>query len=157
MIGACFTWVERNCCCTNHPDLAHLRTEANAGLLLAEEPNLHRHIIRVSDRKKNTVSKSSPIKQANSRNAARSFIERRVEPLRNLNKGHTERTLRGLPFDASYARTSMHELVSPLFLNHSITINAYPALVTIIDSTRGWPPLGLLTLPTAGEREQVTG
>ena len=43
---------EKNCTCTNLPDLAHLRTKANAGLLLAEEPNLPRRIIRVCDTKK---------------------------------------------------------------------------------------------------------
>ena len=37
--------------CTNHPDLSDLRTEANAGPLLAEEPNLPPRIIRISDRK----------------------------------------------------------------------------------------------------------
>ena len=40
-------------------------------------------------------------------------------------------------------------------LYKSTTINPYPTGVTITDSTRGWPLLGLLTLPTAGEREQV--
>ena len=37
--------------CTNHPDLSSLRTEANAGLLLAEERNLPPRIIRISDSK----------------------------------------------------------------------------------------------------------
>ena len=30
-----------------HPHLSHLRTEANAGLLLAEKPNLPRRMMRV--------------------------------------------------------------------------------------------------------------
>ena len=47
-ITALFSWA-RNC--TNHPDLSHLRTEANAGRLLAEEPNLPPRIIRISGRK----------------------------------------------------------------------------------------------------------
>ena len=64
------------------------------------------------------MSKSSPIKQASLRNSARSLIERRAEPLGNPNKGHTVRTPRGLPFDASYACTSMHEFGSPLFLTN---------------------------------------
>ena len=38
--------------CTNHPDLSHLRKEANAGRLLAEEPNLPPRIIRIWGRKK---------------------------------------------------------------------------------------------------------
>ena len=41
--------------CTKNPDLSHLRTEANAGWLLAEEPNVPPHIIRISGRKKYTV------------------------------------------------------------------------------------------------------
>ena len=45
--GSCalFSWA-RNC--TNHPDLSHLRTEANTGRLLAEEPNQPSRIIRIS-------------------------------------------------------------------------------------------------------------
>ena len=37
--------------CTNDPNLSHLRAEANAGRLLAEEPNLPHRIIRISGRK----------------------------------------------------------------------------------------------------------
>ena len=33
--------------CTNHPDLSHMRTEANAGRLLGEEPYLPRRIMRI--------------------------------------------------------------------------------------------------------------
>ena len=54
------------------------------------------------------------------------------------------RTSRGLPFNVCVnARACTTALGKPahLNLNH--------------DSTRGWPDLGLLTLPTAGEREQV--
>ena len=36
--------------------------------------------------------------------------------------------------------------------DHSTAVKSYRA---ITDSNRGWPLLGLLTLPTAGEREQV--
>ena len=38
--------------CTNHPDLSHLRTEANAGRPVAEEPNLPLRIIGISSKKK---------------------------------------------------------------------------------------------------------
>ena len=62
------------------------------------------------------LSESSPINQASLRNSTPSLKERRAEPLGNLNKGHTKRTSRGLPFDASYACTSMHEFGSHLFL-----------------------------------------
>ena len=34
--------------CTNHPDRSHLRTEADAGRLSAEEPNQPPCIIRIS-------------------------------------------------------------------------------------------------------------
>ena len=56
------------------------------------------------------------------------------------------RTSHGLPFNACvHARVCTIALGKPahLTLNH--------------DSTRGWPRLGLLTLPTAGEGEQVRG
>ena len=48
VICALFSWATN---CTNHPDLSHLRPGANAGRLLAEEPNLRPCIIRTSDRK----------------------------------------------------------------------------------------------------------
>ena len=46
--SALFSWA-RNC--IYHPDLSNLKTEANAGQRLAEEPNLPPRIIRFSDRK----------------------------------------------------------------------------------------------------------
>ena len=56
------------------------------------------------------------------------------------------RTSRGLPFNAC-----VHARVCA-------TLFGKPAhLITNHDSTRGWLHLGLLTLPTAGEREQVRG
>ena len=64
-IIALFGWA-RNC--TNHADLSHLKVEENAGQFLAEEPNLPSSIIRISDRKNNTLSESRPIKQASLRN-----------------------------------------------------------------------------------------
>ena len=47
-ISALISWA-RNC--TPHLDLSHLRTEANAGRLPAEERNLPPRIIRISGRK----------------------------------------------------------------------------------------------------------
>ena len=47
-ISALLSWVR---CCTNHPELSHLRSEANAGRLLAEEPNLPPRIIPISGTK----------------------------------------------------------------------------------------------------------
>ena len=69
-----------------------------------------------------------------------------MEPLGNLNKGFTVRTTCGLPFDASYACTFMHEFCNYLYQSHFHT--------QITNSTRGWRLLGLPTLLTAGEREQ---
>ena len=43
--SALFSWA-RNC--TNHPDLSHLRTDANAGRRLAEEPNQPLPMIQIS-------------------------------------------------------------------------------------------------------------
>ena len=47
-ISALFSWA-RNC--INQPDLSHLKAQANAGGLLAEEPDLPLRIIRISGRK----------------------------------------------------------------------------------------------------------
>ena len=69
-----------------------------------------------------------------------------MEPLGNLNKGSTVRTTRGLPFNAPCECTSMHEGSNRLFLTNL----SFHTKIT--NSTRGWPLLGLPTLPTAGER-----
>ena len=47
-------------------------------------------------------------------------------------------------------------MVTLVYLNSNHT-QFIPLLVTITDSTRGWPTIGLLTLPTTGEREQGRG
>ena len=45
---------------------------------------------------------------------------------------------------------------SPIYyLEQSFNNQSIATLSTITDSTRGWPLLGLGTLPTAGERKQV--
>ena len=44
-ISALFSWAAN---CTNHPEPSHLRTEADARRLLAEEPNQALRIIRIS-------------------------------------------------------------------------------------------------------------
>ena len=56
-------------------------------LFRALEPNHPRHIIRVFEWKIIRCPKIGPSKQASLRNSARSLIERRAEPLGNLNKG----------------------------------------------------------------------
>ena len=55
-------------------------------LFWAEEPNHPRRIIRVLHWKIVRCPKTGPSKKASLRNSARSLIERRVEPLGNLNK-----------------------------------------------------------------------
>ena len=56
-------------------------------LFWAEEPNHPRRIIRVLEWKLIHCPKTGPSKKASLRNSARSLIERRAEPLGNLNKG----------------------------------------------------------------------
>ena len=56
-------------------------------LFWAEEPNHPRRIIRVLEWKIIRCAKTGPSKKASLRNSARSLIERRAEPLGNLNKG----------------------------------------------------------------------
>ena len=56
-------------------------------LFWAEEPNHPRRIIRVLEWKIIRCPKTGPSKQASLRNSACSLIERRAEPLSNLNKG----------------------------------------------------------------------
>ena len=56
-------------------------------LFWAEEPNHPRRIIRVLEWKIMRCPKTGPSKKASLRNCARSLIERRPEPLGNLNKG----------------------------------------------------------------------
>ena len=56
-------------------------------LFWAEEPNHPRRITRVLECKIIRCPKTGPSKKASLRNPARSLIERRAEPLGNLNKG----------------------------------------------------------------------
>ena len=85
---------KNNRCCTNHPDLPTCKTEANdLGLRRRNQDSLH--MLYASQ----AVPKPK-YKQARLKTSTRSLIERGVEPLRNLNKGFTVRTTRGLPFNA---------------------------------------------------------
>ena len=67
----------------------------------------------------------------------------------NLNKGFTVRTTRGLPSNAPWECTGMHEGSNRLFLP-SLSHNPHPDH----ELNQGWPLLGLPTLPTAGERSK---
>ena len=143
-ISALFSWATN---CTNHPDLSHLRKEANAGRLLAEEPNQPPSIIPISG-----WSKSRPIKQASLGNSTRSLIERRLEPLDNLNKCSILRTSRGLPFDASYACTGMHQFGDQLSLTISfLSVHTHHNL----ELNQGVAPPGLPHLTYRWRTKQV--
>ena len=102
-------------------------------LFRAEEPNHPRRIIRVFEWKIIRCSETGPSKQASLRNSARSLIERRAEPLGNLNKG--------LPSAPRVAYPLMRHV-------HAQEPQSQ-------DSTRGWPLLGLLTLPTAASERRA--
>ena len=83
---------------------------------------------------KNTLSKSRAIKQASLRNPTPSLIERRVEPLKILNKCYTVHNLRGLPPNAPYACTGVHEFGNLLFftiLSQSIDTPLCPQSLTL--------------------------
>ena len=56
-------------------------------LFWAKEPSHTRRIIRVLEWKIIRCRKTCPSKKASLRNSARSLIERRADPLGNLNKG----------------------------------------------------------------------
>ena len=112
--------------CTNHPALHHLK-RSHAGTVSVEEPNHPRRIIRVFEWKIIRCPETGPSKQASLRNSARSLIERRAEPLGNLNKG--------LPSAPRVAYPLMRHV-------HAQEPQSQ-------DSTSEWPLLGLLTLPTA--------
>ena len=99
----------------------------------AEEPNHPRRIIRVFEWKIIRCPETGPSKQASLRNSARSLIERRAEPQGNLNKG--------LPSAPRVAYPLMRHV-------HAQEPQSQ-------DSTRGWPLLGLLTLPTAASERRA--
>ena len=81
-------------------------------------------------------------------------MQGRAESLGNLNKGHTLRTSRGLPFDASYACTSMHELGSCLFLTiQSQTIHTQRWSQSLTQPGGGHSCANLPYLPLERERE----
>ena len=136
---------KKNRCCTNHPDLPTCKTEAkDLGLRQRNQDSLH--VLYASQAALEYTVPKPKYKQASLGNSTPSLIERGVEPLGNLNKGFTVRTTRGLPFNASYACTFMHEFCNHVYQSHFHT--------QITNCTKGWPLLGLPTLLTAGEREQ---
>ena len=105
-------------------------------LFWAKEPNHPRRIIRILEWKIIHCPKTGPSKQASLKKSARSLTERRAEPLGNLNKG-----LPRAPRVAYPLMRHVHAQEPQSEDNRN-------------DSIRGWPLLGLLTLPTAAsERE----
>ena len=140
---------KNNRCSTNHPDLPTCKIEANdLGSRLRYQDYLH--VLYASQVALSYTVPKPRYKQASLRNSTRSLIECGVEPLGTLNKGFTVRTTRGLPFNESYASTFMHQFCNNLFQSFFFL----PIYSTITNSTRGWPLLGLLALPTAGERSK---
>ena len=89
-------------------------------------------------------------KQASLRNSTRSLKERRVEPLGNLNKF--------LPCAQRVAHPLMHHMRAQVCTRTAISyfhLSSFSTIhFSITNSTRGWPLLGLLTLPTARERSK---
>ena len=98
------------------------------------------------------LSKSRPIKQASLGNPTRCLMDRRLEPLGNLNKCCTVRNTCGLPFNAPYACTGMHEfgnqlILTILFLSINTHLNH--------ELNQGLAPPGLTHSSGAAERDQV--
>ena len=93
-------------------------------LFRAEEPNHPRRIIRVFEWKIIRCPETSPSKQASLRNSARSLMERRAEPLGNLNKGLPSAPRVAYPLmrhvHASHHITS-HHITSRHITSHHIT------------------------------------
>ena len=124
-------------------------------LFWAEEPNHPRRSIRVLEWKIIRCRKTGPSKKASLRNSARSLIERRAEPLGNLNKGLPSAPRVAYPLvrhvqAQDTPSQGLYQEVAPLGLTHLTYRNA-----KLNDSTRGWPLLGLLTLPTAASERRA--
>ena len=102
--------------CTNRPYLPTCKAKADGlGLRLRNQDYLH--ILYASQVALKCTVLKPRCKQASLRNSTGSLIQGGVEPLGSLNKSCTVRILRGVPFNASYACTSMHWFFdSPLFL-----------------------------------------
>ena len=97
------------------------------------------------------------MKQASLRDSTCSLIERGVEPLGSLNKYYTARTSCGLPFNAPYARTGMHEVGDLPFLtilSQSIHTPLCSQSLTQPGGGRSWA-YSPSTLPNAREREEM--
>ena len=114
--------------CTNRPYLPTCKAKADGlGLRLRNKDYLH--VLYASQVALEYTVLKPRCKQASLRNSSRSLIERGVESLDSLNKSFTVRNTRGLPFDAPYACTGMHNffhsslsyLILPNITNHSVT------------------------------------
>ena len=105
-------------------------------LFRAEEPNHSRRIIRVFEWKIIRCPETGPSKQASLRNSARSLIERRAEPLGNLNKGLPSAPRVAYPFLASCACITSHHITS-----HHITSQPLGGLAPPLVKKLGGLPL----------------
>ena len=139
----------------------------------ALEPNHPRRTIRVFEWKIIRCPETGPSKQASLRNSAHSLIERRAEPLGNLNKGLPSAPRVAYPLMLHvHAQEPQFEhnraQSQPNHLNQRTTVRnhnksgpqpwPFPQslhLFLLFDSTRGWPLLGLLTLPTAASERRA--
>ena len=79
-----------------------------------------------------------------------------MEPLGNLNRCFTVRNMPGVPFDAPYACTGMHESGNPLFIN-ILLLSIHTILVTNLNHelNQGVAPLGLTHLTYHWRAKQV--
>ena len=142
-------------------------------LFRALEPNHPRRIIRVFEWKTIRCPETGPSKQASLRNSARSLIKRRAEPVGNLNKGLPSAPRVAYPLmrhvHAQEPQSEHNRSQSQRNrLNHCTTVRNHDKsgpqpwpfpqslhLFLLLDSTRGWPLLGLLTLPTAASERRA--
>ena len=131
-------------------------------LFRAEEPNHSRRIIRVFEWKIIRCAETGPSKQASLRNSARSLIERRAEPLGNLNKGLPSAPRVAYPL-MRHVHAS-HHITSHHITSHHITAPG-GAAAPLGQETRGPPlisshflhPVGTPTVASPTDKEPGTG
>ena len=115
-------------------------------LFRAEEPNHPRRIIRFFEWKIIRCPETGPSKQASLKNCARSLIERRAEPLGNLNKG--------LPSAPRVAYPLMrHVHASHHIKSHHITSQPLGGLAPPLVKTWGASPYFIPFPPPRGDTD----
>ena len=134
-------------------------------LFRAEEPNHPRRIIRVIEWKIIRCPETGPSKQASLRNSARSLIERRAEPLGNLNKGLPSAPRVAYPL-MRHVHAS-HHITSHHITSHHITSHHSPWGGWRPPWSRNWgaspyfipfpPPRGTPAVASPTDKEPGTG